>query len=140
MPPAISLWRRRFELARLVSDNAGLLGRRLDASGALELADALAGFLESAEIEEAGGLDRLDDWVEADMARHSEISADFLKLAAVAWPARLAELGLVDVAARRVALLNALADQWSARPPAGVLVAAGSTGAAPATARLLQVI
>jgi ATP-dependent helicase/nuclease subunit B len=140
LPPAISSWRRRFELARLVSENAHLLGRTLDASGALELTDALAGFLDSLQIEEAASLERLDDWVEAEMARHWKISADFLRLATEAWPARLAELGLADVAARRVALLNALAAQWSERPPAGVLVAAGSTGAAPATANLLRVI
>jgi ATP-dependent helicase/nuclease subunit B len=140
LPAAISPWRRRFELARLVCDNAHLLGRALDAAGALEMADALAGFLDGVEMEEVGDLDRLDAWVEADMAQHWKISADFLKLAAVAWPARLAELGVVDVAARRVALLNALADQWRARPPPGVLIAAGSTGAAPATANLLQVV
>ncbi len=140
MPPAISSWRRRFELARLVSDNAHVLGRPLDAAGALELTDALAGFLDSLQIEEAGDLDRLDDWVAAEMARHWKISADFLKLATAVWPARLRELGLVDVAARRVALLKGLAEQWRERPPTGVLVAAGSTGAAPATAELLQVI
>lgn len=140
LPPAISSWRRRFELARLVADNAHLLGRTLDASGALELGDALASFLDSVQIEEASGLDRLDDWVEAELARHWKVSADFLKLAADAWPVRLAALGLVDLTARRVALLRALAAQWSARPPPGVLVAAGSTGAAPATADLLAVI
>ena len=140
LPPAISSWRRRFELARLAADNAHLLDRALDASGALELGDALAGFLDSVQIEEAAGLDRLDDWVEAELARHWKVSADFLKLAAETWPVRLAALGLVDVTARRVALLRALAAQWDARPPAGVLVAAGSTGAAPATADLLAVI
>jgi ATP-dependent helicase/nuclease subunit B len=41
LPPAISPWRRRFELARLVAENAPLVGRSLDATAALELADAL---------------------------------------------------------------------------------------------------
>ena len=140
LPPAISPWRRRFELARLVVDNANLFDRNLDPTGALELGDALAGFLDSVQIEEVANLDALDGWVEAELAKHWKISADFLKLAAEAWPARLAELGVVDVTARRVSLLRALAERWRAAPPAQVLVAAGSTGTAPASADLLAVI
>ena len=140
LPPAISPWRQRFELARLVGDSADRLGRSLDAVGALELADALAGFLDSVEIEEAAPLDKLETWVDIEMARHWQVSADFLKLAVEAWPERLAALGLTDLTARRVALLKALAERWSSRPPKEVLVAAGSTGTAPATADLLNVI
>ena len=58
LPPAISPWRRRFELARLVAENDHLLERSLDAVSALELADALAAFLDSLAIEEAGGAGR----------------------------------------------------------------------------------
>ena len=140
LPPAISAWRRRFELARLAAEHAPRLGRSVDAAGALELADALARFLDSAQIEEAADLGALDDWVAAELARHWKISADFLRLAVEAWPRRLAELGLIDVTARRVALLRLLAERWRADPPAGMLVAAGSTGSAPATADLLTVI
>ena len=140
LPPAISPWRRRFELARLVVENQDRLGRSLDASGALELADALASFLDSVQIEEVGPFKAIETWVEGEMARHWRISADFLKLAIEVWPRRLAELGLIDIAARRVALLNALAARWREQPPAEVLVAAGSTGTAPTTARLLGVV
>ena len=52
LPPAIAPHRRRFELARLVAENADLLNRSVDASDALELADALAVFLDSCQIEE----------------------------------------------------------------------------------------
>jgi len=140
LPPAISPWRRRFELARLVSGAADRLKRSLDAAGALELSDALAGFLDSVEIEEAAPLASLDGWVELEMAKHWEISADFLRLAIDAWPARLKELGLTDVTARRVALLRALGKRWRESPPPGVMVAAGSTGTAPAAAALLTAI
>ena len=140
LPPAITPWRRRFELARLVAENEHLLERSLDAAGALELADALAAFLDSLAIEEAAPPPDLDDWVEAGLARHWQVSARFLALALDAWPARLAQLGLIDVATRRVALLRALAARWASEPPAEVLVAAGSTGTAPATADLLDVI
>jgi ATP-dependent helicase/nuclease subunit B len=140
LPPAISPWRRRFELARLVIENQHHFERDLDAAGALELADALAGFLDSLQIEEVGPLAAVDSWVEGEMARHWRISADFLRLAIEIWPKRLEALGLIDVTARRIALLHALADRWRDEPPPEVLVAAGSTGTAPATARLLGVI
>jgi ATP-dependent helicase/nuclease subunit B len=140
LPAAISPWRRRFELARLVAQNEDLLERRLDASGALELADALAAFLDSCQIEEAGDREAVRGLVDGELARHWQVSAQFLDLALEAWPRRLAELGLMDVAARRVALLRGLAEQWTAHPPTEVLIAAGSTGTAPAAAALLATV
>jgi ATP-dependent helicase/nuclease subunit B len=143
LPAAVSLLRRRFELSQLVVGHQDSLGRALDAAGALELADALASFLDALELEELGHADRLDrveTLVEGDLARHWRISAEFLRIVLEAWPERLAELGLIDPAARRVKLLRLLAGQWRARPPEGPLIAAGSTGTAPANADLLAVI
>ncbi len=140
LPPVVSPLRRRFELARLVAEHGEALGRRPDAASALDLADALAGFLDSAAIEEVDARERLPGLVPEEMAGHWRLSADFLALAVERWPARLAELGLVDVTVRRTALLRALAAQWRAEPPTRPLIAAGSTGTAPATADLLAVI
>jgi ATP-dependent helicase/nuclease subunit B len=140
LPAAISPWRRRFELARLVVENEDLLERRLDAGSALELADALAAFLDGCQIEETGDPAAVEALVEGELARHWQVSAKFLNLALEAWPRRLAELGLMDVAERRVALLRALGSRWRDHPPAGSLIAAGSTGAAPAAADLLAAI
>jgi ATP-dependent helicase/nuclease subunit B len=140
LPAAIDPQVRRFELARLVKANEGLLKRSLDAAAALELAEALGGFLDSLQIEEVDSDGRLDTLVAADHAEHWAISRNFLQAALDQWPARLADLGLVDVSARRVLLLRRLAEQWDARPPSNVLVAAGSTGTAPATAALLAVV
>ena len=138
--PAIDPRTRRFELARLVSDKANL-GRRIDAAGALEMADALALFLDSLQIEEVRDpLGKLEGLVDLDMALHWRRSADVLKIALEAWPARLREMGLIDVAERRVALLDALTGQWNRHPPEHPLIAAGSTGTAPATARLLDAV
>src|SRR6201999_3577916 len=53
LPPAVSPMRRRFELARLVLDNAKDFAPTLGGLGALQLADALADFLDAAAIEEA---------------------------------------------------------------------------------------
>jgi ATP-dependent helicase/nuclease subunit B len=143
LPPAISPWRRRFELTGLVSAHQDLLGRRLTARSALELADALAGFLDSCQIEEVDGAvaaTKLAALAGGEFARHWQISATFLDLALQAWPTRLESLGLMDVAARRVALMRRLAEAWTLAPPSGVVVAAGSTGSAPASAALLTAI
>src|SRR6185312_11694824 len=140
LPPAISATRRRYELARLVADHQDALGRSLDAAGALELTDALAGFLDSVEIEEAKPLELIDGLAPEALARHWQVSAEFLKLALAEWPARLDALGLMDVGARRVALLRALGERWTSAPPEQVVIAAGSTGSQPAVAGLLTVI
>jgi ATP-dependent helicase/nuclease subunit B len=140
LPPAVSGYRRRFELARLVAENSTMFERPIDAAGALELADALAAFLDSLQIEEVSGRDRIEALVQGDLARHWQISARFLTLALDAWPRRLRELGLIDVAERRVRLLRLLERQWTDNPPRVPLVAAGSTGTAPATADLLRAI
>jgi ATP-dependent helicase/nuclease subunit B len=140
LPPSVSPLRRRFELARLVLDHEDLIGRTLDASSALDLADALSAFLDSVQIEEVADPARLDGLVDGELAQHWQASARFLKLAVEAWPQRLERLGLSDVATRRVALLRALRQRWIDDPPKGVLIAAGSTGTAPATAELLAVI
>jgi len=139
LPPAIQPPHRRFELAGLVVEHQGLLERRLDAVAALDMADALAAFLDSCQIEEAdpAGVESL---VEGELARHWLVSARFLKVALDAWPRRLEDLGLMDVAARRVLLIRRLADRWSDRPPSNVLIAAGSTGSTPAAADLLAAI
>ncbi len=140
LPPAISPARRRFELGGLVAAHGDLLERRLDARSALELADALAAFLDACQIEEQDDPDAVDALVESDLARHWRISAAFLKIATQAWPRRLDALGLMDIAARRVLLTRRLAERWRNRPPGQVMIAAGSTGSAPATADLLAAI
>jgi len=140
LPAAIDPLARRFELTRLTADHAHLLERELSAAAALELADALAGLFDSAQIEEIDLEGQLERLVTDELADHWRVSRRFLDAAIVAWPARLAELGLADVSERRVGLLRRLAEQWTQSPPPGVLVAAGSTGTAPATRALLSAI
>jgi ATP-dependent helicase/nuclease subunit B len=145
LPPAISPWRRRFELARLT---AARLGGDVPVTGVpvtaiLDMADALAAFLDSLQIEEVPAdiaREKITGLVTGDLAAHWQVSADLLGDVLEAWPQRLDALGLIDVADRRVRLLRALTEQWTARPPQGVLVAAGSTGTAKSTADLLVAI
>lgn len=138
LPAAIQPLRRRFELTRLVTELAELLpGRALTAASALELAETLGGFLDSLQIEEIEVGDRLAGLVDSELAEHWQVSRRFLEAALDAWPKRLAALGVMDVSERRVRLLRRLAQHWTHNPPKGVLVAAGSTGTAPATRDLL---
>ncbi|HEV7158906.1 MAG TPA: double-strand break repair protein AddB [Caulobacteraceae bacterium] len=140
LPPAISPARRRFELAGLIAPHLCQLGREASAVSALDLADALAAFLDACQIEEAALDLDVAALVEGDLARHWSLTAEVLDIALTAWPARLAELGLMDLTQRRVALIRALARRWRERPPQGVLIAAGSTGSTKATADLLGAI
>ena len=140
LPPAIGEARRRYELAGLIVEHGAFLERTLSAGSALEMADALAGFLDGCQIEECAEGAHVDDVAPDDLARHWRISADFLKIALEAWPRRLEALGVMDIAARRVALMRRLTERWRDRPPDTVIIAAGSTGSAKATADLLAAI
>lgn len=137
LAPTIDPMRRRFELARMVE---GVSARGLGATHALELADALADFLDAAAIEEVDAAERIEQLVDQDLAEHWQIAAGVLNHVIRAWPKRLETLGLMDVAQRRVQLLDRLAQSWTKKPPQGPVIVAGSTGAQPATARLLKVV
>ena len=137
LPPAIAPLTRRFEMARMIVEDfrPGLAPLR-----ALEMADALGGFLDSCQLEEIGELERVATLVEGDLAEHWQESARFLGLAVEAWPKRLEAMGLVDPAWRRARLLRLLADAWIERPPSQPVIAAGSTGTAPAAADVLAAV
>ncbi|MDQ1155231.1 double-strand break repair protein AddB [Brevundimonas sp. SORGH_AS_0993] len=137
LPPAIAPLTRRFEMARMIVErfDADLTPMR-----ALDLADALGGFLDSCQLEDVRNPERVAALVEGEMAEHWERSAEFLSLGVVAWPERLAELGLVDPAWRRATLLKRLAELWDADPPGQPVIAAGSTGTVPAAADVLGAV
>ena len=137
LPPAIPALTRRFELAKLIVEH---YDRDLRPLHALSLADALGGFLDSCALEGVTDFRGIDDLVTADLSKHWEKSAGFLRLAVEAWPKRLNDLGLVDPAWRRAQLLRLLAEQWKARPPQGPVIAAGSTGTVPAAADVLAAV
>ncbi len=137
LPPAIAPLTRRFEMARMIAEDfdTGLSPLR-----ALEMADALGGFLDSCQLEEIHDLTGIAGLVEGDLAEHWERSAAFLDMAVTAWPRRLAAMGLVDPAWRRATLLRLLADRWAEHPPTQPVIAAGSTGTAPAAADVLAAV
>lgn len=137
LPPAIPALTRRFEMARMIVEQ---FDDSLSPMRALDLADALGGFLDSCQLEEIPDPERIATLVDGEMAEHWERSAEFLGLAVTAWPKRLAELGLVDPAWRRATLLRRLAELWDAHPPTQAVIAAGSTGTVPAAADVLGAV
>jgi ATP-dependent helicase/nuclease subunit B len=96
----------------------------------------LMDFIESEEVD----LSALEDLAPEDYAEHWAKTVDFLRIVTEHWPAHLSEQGLVSPTARRNALMDFEAGRLRAYPPTGPVIAAGSTGTVPATARLLKVI
>ncbi len=133
LPPAIGPLRRQLLLARLLSPLDWPLEH------ALRLAGELAALLDELQTERVP-LEALDRLVPDALAEHWQKSRRVLAIIAEAWPRVLAEEGALDPAERRHRLLSALAERWRAAPPAGRIVAAGSTGSIPATRALLRVI
>jgi ATP-dependent helicase/nuclease subunit B len=68
------------------------------------------------------------------------ITTHFLEIALRQWPAILAERGLADAAARQKTLIDAQIARLSEGGDDAPVIALGSTGANPATARLLRAI
>ncbi|PKU21508.1 double-strand break repair protein AddB [Telmatospirillum siberiense] len=140
LPPAVPPLRRQLLLARLILGMGG--GRGGQAPGpeqAVELAGELGRLLDQVHTEglDFGGLAGL---VPADYATHWQLTLDFLSILTSHWPAILAEQGWMEAALRRNQLLDLQADRWLAAPPTFPVLAAGSTGSIPATARLLTVV
>ena len=136
IPPAIDPMRRRFLLGHLIQRR----DESLPPAEALRLADALARFLDEAQIRHCD-FARLPGLVEdRELAKHWEETVKFLGILTDAWPKILADEGCIDPAERRNRVLAAQAAAWRAKPPAFPVIAAGSTGTMPATADVLDAI
>lgn len=140
LPPAVAEPVRLAGLARLILglpvDDGGVAG----ADAAWRLARALAQLMDEAERAEIDLPSALAGAVADEHAEHWRITLRFLDIVTRAWPAWLAEQGLMNPAARQVRLLDAQGEAWRAAPPAHRVWAAGSTGGIAAVARLLRVV
>lgn len=139
LPPAIAGLHRTLALARLIRQHAANTGLGpLDPAQAVPLANELAALLDAFATEDAS-LAALPDLVPDGYADYWRHTLRFLEVITRLWPDMLASLGLMDPADRRNRMIGALTAAWSASPP-GPVIAAGSTGSIPATARLLSAI
>jgi len=139
LPPAISEARRSFLLARLVMRYQERAGETVSPAAALRLARELGQFIDSVHTERLAFAD-LADLVPEELARHWQVTLEFLDIVTTEWPKLLAVEGALDPADRRNRLIEALAAQWRRNPPNEPVIAAGTTGSIPATAELLGVV
>lgn len=146
IPPAIGGMERRLLLARLIMHWAEQAGGNAPGdeptviagpASALRLADDLARLMDDMTTRGVNW-DGLDALVPEEFDRYWQLTLAFLKVARVAWPEILAERGAIEPAERRDRLIAAEADLLRARR--GPVIAAGSTGSMPATARFLKAV
>ena len=147
LPPALGGLQRRLALAQLV----GAWARRLRPGSPLIAPLVVGGPASTLAL--ATDLARLMDdmatrgveWAALDgvvpdaLDQYWKLSLDFLKIAREAWPAYLKESGSIEPATRRDLLIAAESARLQAHHH-GPVIAAGSTGSIPATAKLLHEI
>ncbi len=148
--PAIEALPRRLALMRLIlawgqAPAADATEAEIEAIGwvnspgqASSLAADLARLMDFVESEEID-FSSLDKLVPEDLASHWEATIQFLKIVTEHWPEFLRDKGLVSPVTRRN-LLMAQETERLAQGSAYPVIAAGSTGTVPATARLLETI
>ncbi|MGU3492433.1 double-strand break repair protein AddB [Xanthobacteraceae bacterium A53D] len=146
-PHAVAGVHRRIALAGLVARWRDALaegeGQAMVAAGpaaTMALADELGSLFD--QMVTAGiPWEKLDGLVPEEHDSFFEISLQFLRIARQAWAGHLEESGLVDPAERRDRLVEAEERRLEALgAAAGPVIAAGSTGSLPTTARLLKAI
>ncbi|MDE2379050.1 double-strand break repair protein AddB [Bradyrhizobium sp.] len=141
-PPKLGELERRLTLARLVAAWAkGEVLAPLVVGGpasTLALASDLARLIDDMVTR---GVDwrALDTLVPDQLDQYWQHSLQFLRIAREAWPKHLAEINRIEPAARRDLLIAAEARRLTAKAD-GPVIAAGSTGSMPATARFLQAV
>ena len=144
LPPAIAPLERRLLLAELIADWVTRIapeqGSPLVATTpatALALADALGRLIDDMTTRQVEW-GKLDGLVPDQYDAYWQLSLEFLKIARSYWPARLKELDVIETAERRDLLIEAEAKRLAGND--APVIAAGSTGSMPATAKLLATI
>lgn len=111
---------------------AGDLARLFDQVETEEISWSAISKLAEAETDENGQ--------PAAWAHWWNLTLQFLNIVSEYWPSMLLEMGLSDPAERRRTLLDLRAQHYLKNGSRGPVIAAGSTGSVPATARLIAAI
>ena len=141
LPPKLDDLERKLTLARLVAAWAKLQPASLvvgSPASTLSLAGDLARLMDDM-VTRGVGWDALDGIVPDDLDIYWQHTLKFLKIAKETWPAYLAQIERIEPAARRDMLIAAEAKRLVTNQR-GPVIAAGSTGSMPATAKFLQAI
>jgi ATP-dependent helicase/nuclease subunit B len=142
IPQKLGELERRFTLATLIGAWAkSPVSAPLVVGGpasTLALAGDLARLMDDM-VTRGVGWEALDGLVPDQLDQYWQHSLGFLRIARQAWPAHLQEIGKIEPAARRDLLIEAEAARLSAHA-GGPVIAAGSTGSMPATAKFLHAV
>ncbi len=144
IPPAAGRLDMKLMIAREILDlvgreGLGEAGFHATPAQALHLADELASLIDAFDTEEVD-LSLIAGLVADEFAHHWAQTLNFLEVITERLPAVLADRGLLAPAARRNRLIDAEVARLNRNPPDAPVIAAGSTGSIPATARLLATI
>ena len=142
IPPRLGELERRLTLAHLVAAWAKTpVSAPLVVGGpasTLALAGDLARLMDDM-VTRGVDWNALDKLVPDQLDRYWQHSLEFLRIARKAWPQHLQEIGRIEPAARRDRLIDAEAARLTTHHK-GPVIAAGSTGSMPATAKFLHVV
>jgi ATP-dependent helicase/nuclease subunit B len=142
IPPRLGELERRLTLAHLVAAWAKTpVSAPLVVGGpasTLALAGDLARLMDDM-VTRGVAWEALDRLVPDQFDKYWQHSLEFLRIARKAWPEHLKEIGRIEPAERRDRLIEAEAARLTAHHE-GPVVAAGSTGSMPATAKFLNAV
>jgi ATP-dependent helicase/nuclease subunit B len=138
LAPLVRAWKRRLP-AHVTALFAEEVVVPASAADAIWLARDLAVLMDEIETE-GSDWSKLRELVSGDLANWWQVTLDFLEIVTAAWPEILKERDRSNPAQHRSALILAEAARLRRVPPAGPVIAAGSTGSVPATAELLSVV
>ena len=142
LPPPLGELERRLTLAHLVAAWAkGPVLAPLVVGGpasTLALAGDLARLMDDM-VTRGVAWEALDRLVPDQLDKYWQHSLEFLRIARQIWPDHLKEIGRIEPAERRDRLIDAEAARLAAHHQ-GPVIAAGSTGSMPATAKFLAVV
>ena len=136
IPPAITPLRRRLLLARLIAAK----DPSMSVDQAAHLAEALARFLDEAQIHRCDFTQLPMLVQQQELAEHWQETVRFLSILTEEWPKLLQAEGCLDPAERQNRIMAAQIAAWQHNPPTTPIIAAGSTGTIPATADFLAAI
>jgi ATP-dependent helicase/nuclease subunit B len=139
LPPALPPLMRQLMLSRLVAGAAEARGESMSADRAASLAEELARLVDQVATERLS-FERLAEIVPGELARHWQLTVEFLEIVTKAWPRIEKAAGAIGAAERRNLLLERQARLWLKSPPQDPVIAAGSTGSIPATADLIAAV
>lgn len=141
IPNLLSGIGQQLALTQLIKRWQSLLekGGSISTPQAAHLAAQLGSFLGEVQKEQLSFKD-IASIVPAELARHWQVTLDFLSILMEKWPDYLKEHKAVDIHTQRNLALSDQAQYWRKNPSPYPVIAAGSTGSIPATAELLEVI